>query len=341
MRAALVKAPGKVKIADVPPGRPGPGETLVRIALCGVCGSDSLEAKSWAKDWKRFGHEMVGAVAEAGPGVAGVKPGDRVAIALSAACGACAACVSANPRRCTNLAVAQQGGFAEYVTVSSEALLHRIPAELSDDLACLAEPLTVILDAFEAARLQAGHRLLVVGGGFLGALAMLAAKTAGVEVAGLLTRAPRAAAQAALAETGAPLFLWRTRWGRTLAPPADFQSRLAVRPQRLVVLHTAPARYIVAYAESLPFDSTVVNLGLATAEKDNRITLDAPTMMFRRLQVLSGFPVPCLFMGKALEMLARNAAAFSRLPAARLPLEKLPDVIRNSKRLDGKVLIEP
>ena len=137
------------------------------------------------------------------------------------------------------------------------------------------------------------------------------------------------------------MFKWRARLGRTAGPPADFEARLSAAPERLVVLHTAPARYVQLYACALPFDSTIVNIGLSASKRENRLALDASKMLFRRLQVVSGFPVPCLFMEEAISMLSSNLERFSSLPARRAALEDLPAIIRGSARRDGKVLVKP
>ncbi|MFC1836699.1 alcohol dehydrogenase catalytic domain-containing protein, partial [Thermodesulfobacteriota bacterium] len=126
LRAAYVKKKNKVEIRDIPRPIPKEGQVLIKILGCGVCGSDYLEGASWAKNWKRFGHEMAAVVAEVGPEVIGFAPGDHVAVALSVACGACPSCIAGNPRKCTGLITAEQGGFAEYVLITDHRLLFKV-----------------------------------------------------------------------------------------------------------------------------------------------------------------------------------------------------------------------
>jgi threonine dehydrogenase-like Zn-dependent dehydrogenase len=325
---------------DVPVRPRTNGDVLVKVALCGVCGSDMLDAAVWAKDWKRFGHEITGVVEDVPPGAA-ANPGDRVAVALSAPCGRCANCLAGDVRRCSGLVLAEQGGFAEYVSVKDARLLHRLPAGLPDAISCFAEPLSVVLDAFDAARLAPGDKLAVVGGGFLGQLAALAGGAVGARVEGILTRreTPAVARIAAAVKTG--VFQWKTRWGRTWRPPEDFAAALGARAGRLVVLHAAPPRLIELYVRHLPYDTTIVNIGLAAGGRDNLFRIDGADMVYRRLAIVAGFPVPCLHMDAAIDLLNRRADLFSSIPTRGIRLDELGEFMRGNGGPRVKVIVRP
>lgn len=339
MKAAFIKRYNKIKIIDIPVPKPGRKEVLIKIVACGVCGSDFIEAKAWAVDWKRFGHEIAATVVEIGGEVTGLSVGDQVVVALSIPCGECPACVGNNPRKCSQLIIAEQGGFAEYLLVKDYRLLFKVEPVLSVELACLTEPLMVILDAFQLGGLQAGNHLLVVGGGNIGSLSLLAAKALGINVLGVLSRNTNSGLTACLNEAGGDFFQWRTFAGMVLVAPETLKRRLSELSGRIVVLHTAPPSYISKYMDSLPFDSTIVNIGLSASKKENRIKLDGSMLIFKRLQIMSAFPVPCMHISQAVMLLQEHSALFSMLPTEKLSLEQLSEIIISPKRTKRKILI--
>lgn len=341
MKAAFIKRYNKVKIVDIPVPKPEGKDVLIRIDACGVCGSDFIEAKVWAREWKRFGHEIAATVVEIGEDVSELSVGDQVVVALSVPCGNCTPCIEGNPRKCNRMIVAEQGGFAEYLLVKDYRLLYKVEPVLPAELACLAEPLTVILDAFHLADLRKRNHLLVVGGGNIGILALLTAKTLGVNVLGVLGRKMNSGITTCLNETGGDFFPWRTLAGLTVAAPHDLKKRLPGISERIVVLHTAPPCYVPKYLDALPFDSTVVNIGLSALRRENKVKLDASTMIFKRIQFMSAFPVPCMFLSQAVSLLQEHSALFSSLPTEQLLLERLPRVFTNPKWPKNKILIRP
>jgi threonine dehydrogenase-like Zn-dependent dehydrogenase len=340
MKAAFVKRRNKIRIDDIPLPEIGDNGILIKIDACGLCGSDFIEASTWAKDWKRFGHEIVAHVVDAGPDVRGVGPGDQVAVALSVPCGGCSACTSGNARRCSRMHMAHQGGFAEYLNVPNEHLLFKIYPELPLAVAVFAEPLSVVLDAFETAGIGRDDRLIVVGGGFIGRLALVAAKTAGLEVAGLLTRKSTREIEALSEKLGFKRFYWKTFGGATISSPHRFAEDIAIGCRRTVIIHTAPPLYIACYYKVLPYDSVIVNIGLSSSFLGNRLFLDMSKVLSKRISVLTSFPVPCLTFSKALELLRERGDLFSLLSVESQPLERLPELICGTHRV-GKIMITP
>ena len=340
MKAAFIKRHNKVKIRYIPRPRPGKGEILIKINACALCSSDFIEAKLWAKNWKRFGHEIAGTIEETGKNVKNFSPGDQVAISLSTNCGTCQTCVSGNVRRCTNLITAEQGGFAEYLLIRDQRLLYKVSPELPPELLCLAEPITVVLDAFNTAGLRPGGNLLVIGGGFMGKLALLIAKASGINVAGLLNRKKNKQIQTCLEAAKGEHFIWHTMLGKTKKAPFDLYQKLIPLTGKVIVLHTAPACYIPKYVDFLPFDSVIVNIGLSAVKSKNKIAINASKLVFNRIQLMSGFPVPCLNLPKAIELLQKNRKLFSLLPVKMIKLEELPKIISSKKPSDAKILIK-
>jgi threonine dehydrogenase-like Zn-dependent dehydrogenase len=340
MRAALVKVRNHVRIVELPIRACAGQEVRLKIGYCGLCGSDFIDARCWARQWKRFGHEIVGTVVQAGPDAKGLSPGRRVVVALSAPCGQCDPCRQGQTRYCRNMLLAEQGGFAEYVNVD-QRLAFPVPPEIPDALACFAEPITVVLDALEAACAPSGCALLVVGGGFLGQLALLVGRAGGLKVLGMMSRELRGGADRCLQIVGGEHFPWRMIGRKTLGAPSELTSRLAGLSGPLVVLHTAPACHIPKYLTALPFNVTLVNLGLSARRRENRLRLDAETLITRRVHLHAGFPVPCTHFPRALEILAAKREWFSAIETQVVGLSDLPTLIAGRRRPQAKVLIKP
>ena len=341
MRAAFVRTHNWVELRDVVDATPAANQVLLRIDGCGVCGSDFMEAAAWARSWKRFGHEIAATVLDIGSGVTNVTPGDQVALALSAPCGQCPGCLAGNPRHCTGLVAAEQGGYAERLIVPDERLLVRAPEPIDPELMIFAEPLSVILDAFHTMNLRPGDRLVTIGGGFLSCLGILAGKALGAAPAICLSRGLHSGLEACLKAVGGEYFQWQSLARITLSPPKAFAQRLAGLPERLVVLHTPPGKYLANYFGSLPFDSTIVNIGLSSRGRDNRVKIDCSKLIFNRINLLSAFPVPCLYMEEALQLLCDHRELFTILWPEKTPLEHLPEIIAAHRRSGRKIMIAP
>ncbi|MCL6452925.1 MAG: alcohol dehydrogenase catalytic domain-containing protein [Alicyclobacillus sp.] len=183
MLAAVCGADGRVRLERVPVPLPGPGEALVRVDACGVCGSD----RSFVAGATRppgvalpvvLGHEIAGRVAAFGPDTDGgrLEPGDAVLVYPFIGCGNCRACARGQGHLCLQQRIVgyhRPGGYAEYVTVPVENLLAS-PATLSPAYAALlVDAFATPYHALAQAHAAPGDRLLVMGSGGLGMAAVL------------------------------------------------------------------------------------------------------------------------------------------------------------------------
>ena len=179
MRAAIYDAPGlPLRIAEVADPRPGPGQAVIRVAACGVCGSD-LHATTAEGDLARrgavLGHEVTGEIAEIGPEPVGDwTVGDRVYAIPMGSCGRCPNCRLDRPEQCPHQLTfgalgpdEPDGAYAEYLTVSLSDLL-AVPDSISMDVAALCEPLATGLLCVRQASLEIGDRVLILGAGPIG-----------------------------------------------------------------------------------------------------------------------------------------------------------------------------
>lgn len=171
MRAATLQQAGEpLTLAELPDPAPAPGELLLRVEACGICGSDLHLAQTYSLPGLVLGHEFCGTVAAVGPGVEGWEEGDRVAGLPLATCGRCVACLSGRPRKCptaTMVGIERPGAYAEYVALPA-ASAHRLPSTLEPAHGALVEPLAVALHAIGRAGFEPGEDALVLGGGPVG-----------------------------------------------------------------------------------------------------------------------------------------------------------------------------
>src|SRR6516165_4693658 len=180
MKALLLSRYKHLEIVDLPEPAPAPGEVLVRVAACGICGSD---VHGYDGSTGRrippivMGHEAAGTVAACGEGVTGVAKGDRVTFDSTVYCGSCAPCRRGDVNLCDHRQVLgvscteyrRPGAFAEYVAVPAH-VVYRLPDNLSFEEAAMLEALSVALHAVSLAPTEPGDTALVVGAGMIGAL---------------------------------------------------------------------------------------------------------------------------------------------------------------------------
>jgi 2-desacetyl-2-hydroxyethyl bacteriochlorophyllide A dehydrogenase len=175
MKAAVLKNLGEpLQVETVPDPSPEAAELVVKVSYCGICGTDlhsTREGPFAAECDSILGHEFCGHVAEVGSGLKDQwEIGDRVTALPFIGCGVCVSCVTGRPFECAQVQLTgmnSPGGFAEYVkTGASETL--KLPDDLAMQSAALIEPLAVGLHAVRIAQLEAGERVLIIGGGPVG-----------------------------------------------------------------------------------------------------------------------------------------------------------------------------
>jgi L-iditol 2-dehydrogenase len=194
MQAAVYRGVNDVRLETVPVPEIGPGEMLVRVHSCGVCGTDLKKISTGSHSAPRiFGHETSGVVAVVGEGVRGYQPGDRVVVFHHIPCGNCfycrnktfAQCSTYKKVGCTAGFEPSGGGFAEYVRVLDWIVQHgtvRIPEGVSFEQACFVEPVNTCMKGVEALRLKSGETVLTIGQGPIGIILGVLAKRAGATV---------------------------------------------------------------------------------------------------------------------------------------------------------------
>jgi L-iditol 2-dehydrogenase len=194
MAAAVYRAVNDVRVESVPVPQIGPGEILVRVHTCGICGTDLKKISTGSHSAPRiFGHETSGVVAAVGEGVSEFRSGDRVMVFHHIPCGDCyycrhktfAQCPTYKRVGCTAGFEPSGGGFAEYVRVMDwivERGTVRIPDDVSFEQACFVEPVNTCMKGIETLRLEPGETVLTIGQGPIGIILSVLAQRSGATV---------------------------------------------------------------------------------------------------------------------------------------------------------------
>lgn len=175
MQAAVLYGRQDVRLEEVPVPVVGPGEVLIRVEAALTCGTD---VKVYRRGYHArmivppavFGHEVAGRVACVGPGVEGVREGDRVVAANSAPCDRCSYCQRGLHSLCENL-LFNNGAYAEYMLIPERIVqknLLRVPDQVPLSCAAIAEPLACALKGVEDTGIREGETVLILGAGPLG-----------------------------------------------------------------------------------------------------------------------------------------------------------------------------
>ena len=188
MQAAVLHGREDVRIEQVPIPQAAPGELIVRVGAALTCGTD---LKVFRRGYHArmivppalFGHELAGTVVEAGAGVSGVSPGDRVVALNSAPCGQCDFCVRGQENLCDDL-LFNNGAYAEFIRIPARIVAAntlQVPDHVPLEHAALTEPLACAVHGYEDSNPRAGDTIAVIGGGPLGLMILHVAALAGCQ----------------------------------------------------------------------------------------------------------------------------------------------------------------
>ncbi len=191
MKALTLVGSSQFDYGDVPGPELRPDEVLIRVAACGICGSDvhGMDGSTGRRiPPVIMGHEAAGTVVNSGPEAGSWREGERVTFDSTLYCGACEYCAGGMVNLCKNRRILgvscgeyrQHGAFAEYVSVPGRVVC-RLPEGVSFEQAVFVEPAAVALHAVRRAQAGPGQTGLVVGAGIIGLLTLQALKAAGCE----------------------------------------------------------------------------------------------------------------------------------------------------------------
>jgi L-iditol 2-dehydrogenase len=206
MKAAVLEELNRITVKSVPDRACGPGEALLDVEACAVCGSD-IRIFHYGNDRVRppavIGHEIAGIVAAVGPGVTLVKPGDRVAVGADVPCGTCKWCANGMGTNCSiNYAIGYQfpGGFQERMLLNETTLRYGpvtpMPPGLTFAEAAIAEPLACAINGLELAQFGLGKSICIIGLGPIGCMMLELSRVFGASKVFAAQRSPARIAMA-------------------------------------------------------------------------------------------------------------------------------------------------
>ena len=306
MRAVVLGAGGSLALDDVPEPSPGPGEVRLRVAACGVCGSDlHLRGMGILPPGYVMGHEFAGVVDAVGAGVTGWAEGDRAAVYPFVPSPEHDMTASITGIGCGGPA----GGLAEACVVGADRLW-RLPESLDVEHGALVEPLAVALHALDVAGVRPDDACAVVGAGPIGVLVALALRARGVEQVAVVE--PNEARRARLDVPSFGLDGVHEAVMGALGGPPRVVFECAGHP-------SAPGLALELVAPS----GIVTLLGVL----NDPVPLSQLLLMVKEAQLRASFCYRPASFDEAVGLLADGAVPVDRLVTSRRPLDDAPEVL--------------
>ena len=325
MKAVRLEATGKLFLREVEKPEPGPGDLLVRIEACGICGTDRhlFHGEFPSRPPLTLGHEFAGIIETVGPEVIGFQPGMRVTCDPNIACGRCEQCHNGRVNLCRNLraiGIHRDGGFADYVIVPQKQAFE-LPLELDPLHGAFCEPLACCLHGVDLADIKTGSSVIVLGGGVIGLLTIQLARLAGATRVLLVTRnaekralAEQLGATATFDPSHSDVF-GITDNGGMLPGGADIVFECAGVPETMM---QAPR-----LAKS---GGTAIVLGVMP--QGSKIEIEPFDLLFREVSLIGSFINPFTHQ-RATDLIASGAIKVEQLISRRITLEQAPEAIAN------------
>ncbi|MGH7356147.1 MAG: alcohol dehydrogenase catalytic domain-containing protein [Candidatus Rokuibacteriota bacterium] len=336
MKAAVFVGQGRLAARDWPRPRVGPGELLLRVRGCGLCGSDIAKIVNPATSHPAvFGHELVGDVVEAGEDTAGFSVGDRVVTAHHVPCGDCHYCARGSHSMCHAFKTSSldPGGFAEFVRVPAPNVRHatfRLPDHLTDEEGTFVEPLACVLRAVERSGVRRGDTAAVVGLGSIGCLFVQLLRRAGATVGGVDPIVDRAALARGLGADVA---------GADEEVATALRARSGGRGADQVFV-TGGGTRVLPWAAALARDGGQVHF--FAGDEDGTLPLPLATLYHRELTLTATYSSSPATLGRAFWLLAAGKVEVDRLITHRLPLERLAEGVELMRCREAlKVYVTP
>jgi len=350
MRAVVYHGKNDLRLEIVPVPTIGPGELLVKIATCGVCGTDLKKISTGSHSAPRiFGHEMAGTIVKMGAGVTNFKLGERVMVFHHIPCGTCYYCRKNTPAQCLQYkkvgATAGMepsgGGFSEYIRVADWIVANRgvvrIPNDVPFEQAAFIEPVNTCLKGVKLLNLAPDETVLVIGQGPIGLLLAALARRTGARVltSDLYPERHALAAKFGLhnpIDAGAEDVVARTK-KETEGRGADAVI-LAVGANALIKTAMDAARHggkVMLFAQT----------------QHGEVTIDPGAVCMDEKTLLGSYSASTAILDEVTDLIFggyRNGFDLTQLISHRFPLEKAMeaiDIASHPKADSMKIMIEP
>lgn len=346
MKSAFLVGPQTIELRTVPdPVAPDDG-LILKTEACGVCGSDLRrwrEGPPAGVDHLVQGHELAGTVLEVGKNVTRYRPGDRLAIAPDIHCGHCYYCRRGKFNLCDNLRLlgitpGYNGGFAEKVLLSGELLVNgivnKMPAGMSFAEGALAETLSSVLSAHNAAGTSPEHSVLVMGAGPIGCLHIAVAKARGAAV---FVSEP-SATRREVAQRFGPAALIDPFNEDVVAATRELTGGLGAH---IVVCANPIAATQTQAVEAVRKAGRVVLFG-GLPKANPMASLDSNKIHYGEVEVVGAFSYHPTTHEMALDMLSRKLIPAEKLITHTMSLDEVAAAFETAASGDGlKVIVQP
>jgi L-idonate 5-dehydrogenase len=322
MRAVVIHAAKDLRVEPITVADPGPGEVRVSVGAGGICGSDLHYYQDGGFGTVRvrepmiLGHEVAGTITGIGEGVTGVRPGQRIAINPSRACGKCRFCREGQHHHCLEMRFFGSamrfphvnGAFRDAIVID-QAQAFPVSDAVSLGEAAFAEPLAVCLHAVAQAGPMLGRRVLVTGCGPIGCLTILAARRAGaLDIVATDVADP---ALAMARRMGADTTINVARESEAMAAYAEAKGTFDV-----IFECSGNGRALVGAIAAVRAGGSIVQVGIGS-----ETAMPINSIVAKEIRYVGSFRFDAEF-GWAVELIGRRLVDVSPLLTATLPLDR-------------------
>ena len=316
MKALMALGQSKLEMRDVADPEPGPGQAVIDVSACTICGSDLHDFHAPLETPRVLGHELAGVVAAVGGGV-DIAVGTPVAVLPTSACGRCPACLDGTTNLCrdsyaSTIGYGLPGGLAERVLVPRAEVgrtLFPLPPGTDPVRGALAEPPAVAVRVVQRSGTPSDRGIVIFGAGPVGLLIALVAHHQGVQCVALVE--PREDRRDAATRLALPCY--------QSAEDPELRALFIDRPfgRQDVVVDAAGASAALAAAVRAVRPGGIL---LAVAGHDPAPALDLSYLIRKEVSIVSSFAYTAGDYGRGLQLLLDGAVPVSAIVTHRLPL---------------------
>ena len=335
VKSAWVVDKERIVVKDIQVPKPAPGEVVVKVKACGICGTDIHFYNDFPeKTPTPLGHEVSGVVHEKGEGVRNFSHGDTVIAQNHIPCGRCIFCLNGEYSLCTHIKtyMSDTPAMAEYMKVPADMLVHF--SDLSFVEAAFAEPVTVALDVSREAQLGGMRTVCVSGPGSIGLCCVRIARLNGASSVAVLARGGSTVRGRKRAETaktlGADMVFFTDE--------ADWKQKVKrAYPQgieRFIV--TSPPATIPDTFEISSFGAVIAFNGISYRQED--ITFNANRFHFQKLKLRASHAIPNWGFPRAFQLLREKIIPSELLVTHTFGIDEVEHAFNTAKSKDESVI---
>ncbi|MCX8170989.1 MAG: alcohol dehydrogenase catalytic domain-containing protein [Candidatus Bathyarchaeota archaeon] len=348
MKAAFLVGREKFEVREVDVPRCGPGEVLVRVKACAVCGTDLRIFRGEKRiDVPITGHEISGIVEEMGEGVDGLSVGDKVVIKTVIGCGECDACRRGEENRCRRkykaMGYQYNGGFAQFILVPREAVRQgcviKVPENVSFEEATIVEPFSCVINGWYPFRKrEPGFTTAVLGAGIIGMLHVEYAKLKGSKVILINRTSPRLILAKKIGSS-ADEFIDASQYD-----PVKKVKELTGGLGADVVICAASSKDIQREAIEMAAVDADISFFAGLPKDDSNVLLDSNIIHYNELHIHGANASNRSQYLEALDLIASGKVNVKKFITHKFPLEKLAEAMRclEDRSMNAiKIIVDP